>query len=329
MTYFSLNVAVALTLLAACMWGSWMQIIKHRKEYPIQGIIFLLYTFSLVLVGTITLILAPFLLPEGIIYTTANNIGIVVQILISGAFMAAGMHFTLEVMNKAGLLLATTITGAVGSILGIATAIFAEGIPERANALLLLAVITVVFIVAGQLCNIASAWRDRDFGRDQQSKTITGMVLIMILLSVIFINGWAYGTALGTASGFPPILTAFYMASGSFLGVLIVYGYRFTVKKTWKQVLCLSGFPKKPLLFCVIAAICHYGGNLLAIYSMPSLTATLSFMFGRVAGLVTIGWGFYYREFSGASSRTKWMLVAGLVTYFLALFLLGYYTYGG
>ena len=48
--YFSTPVAIALTLLAAAMWGSWMQVIKLKKDYPITGIAFMLYMFSFLLV---------------------------------------------------------------------------------------------------------------------------------------------------------------------------------------------------------------------------------------------------------------------------------------
>ena len=49
-TYFSTPAAVVLTLLAAAMWGSWMQVVKWRKDYPIAGIAFWLYMFSFILV---------------------------------------------------------------------------------------------------------------------------------------------------------------------------------------------------------------------------------------------------------------------------------------
>ena len=64
--YFSMPVAIFLTLLAAAMWGSWMQVIKLKKDYPISGIAFLLYMFSFILVWGITLVLSPKLLPEGL-----------------------------------------------------------------------------------------------------------------------------------------------------------------------------------------------------------------------------------------------------------------------
>lgn len=43
---FSYPVAVAITLLSAAMWGSWMQVIKQRGAYPIEGIAFWMFLFS-------------------------------------------------------------------------------------------------------------------------------------------------------------------------------------------------------------------------------------------------------------------------------------------
>ena len=64
--YFSLEISIVLTIIAAAMWGSWMQIVKHLKGYPIEGVVFWLYAFSFVLVWTVTCAAAPFLLEDGV-----------------------------------------------------------------------------------------------------------------------------------------------------------------------------------------------------------------------------------------------------------------------
>ena len=127
--------------------------------------------------------------------------------------------------------------------------------------------------------------------------------------------------------GFTPVLTCFFMAVGSFLSVLLVTGYLFSKNRQWKQVLAI-GESKKPILLSAIAAICHYGGNLISIYSMPALSATVSFLFGRVSTLVTVLWGLFYKEFDNTSRKTKLWLASGIGLFIVAVLILAYYTNG-
>lgn len=330
--YFSVPAATVLTLLAAAMWGSWMQVVKHRKDYPITGIIFLLYTFSLVLVWGVTFILTPVLLPEGIIHATSATPSVVAEILLGGAMMSMGLYISLQVMGKVGLLLFTAISGAVGSILGIFTSLVKEGFPDSPYALLLVLGCTVIFIAAAFTCNYAAVLRDRDrAGGAAQTGgkgPITAKIVLLTLLSAFLTNGWSIGTASGTASGFPPVLTCAYMATGSFLSVFLVCSLDFTRKRQWKQVLCI-GYSKRPLLLGAVSAFCHYGGNLISIYAMPALSATLSFLFGRTSNVWTYLWGLFYREFSGSKRRTLAILFLGILLYIAGTLLLAVFNYNG
>ena len=331
--YFSTGTAIVLTLLATTMWGSWMQVIKHRKDYPLSGISFLLYSFSFVFIWIITLLLAPVLLPDGIIATTASNINTIPRILIGGAMMGLGMLINLQVMQAVGLLLSTAISGALGSLLGLTTSIMQEGVPAGSNSITLLICCTCVFIVAGFVCNHSAILRDRDKAAansqsaDKSSRGgVTTKMILLLLLSTLLVNGWSIGTASGTSNGVPPILTCAYMATGSFFSVAIVCGIYYTITKKWAIVLCW-GSSKKPLVLGLIGAICHYGGNLISIYAMPVISATLSFLFGRTANIWTYFWGFYYREFAGAKKRTYIVLSIGIALYFFGIALLGFFKY--
>lgn len=61
---------------------------------------------------------------------------------------------------------------------------------------------------------------------------------------------------------------------------------------------------------------------------MPAISATLSFLFGRTANVWTIFWGIFYREFSGISRRTKYLLWVGILLYFVGIAFLGIYQLG-
>jgi hypothetical protein len=332
--YFSTGTAIFLTVFAASMWGSWMQVIKHRGSYPVSGIPFLLYTFSFLFIWIVTFILAPFLMPEGLVNTAFNNRSVIPVILTGGGMMSLGLVLNLHIMNSVGLLLSTAVSGAIGSILGIITSIIQEGMPRESYALINIIVCTIVFILAGFICNYAAVLRDRDqmekSGRGVSGRDVKGPVtlkiILQIVLSTVLVNGWSVGVATGTAHQVPPILTCALMASGSFLSIIILYGIVFTVKKQWKTVFCI-GTSKKPLLLSLISAVCHYGGNLISIYAMPVISATQSFLFGRTANVWTYFWGFFYREFADAKKRTLLILAAGMLLYFIGLLLLGFFNY--
>ena len=332
--YFSAGSAVFLTLLAAAMWGSWMQIVKHLGDYPVSGLSLFLYTFAFIFVWGLTFALSALLIPEGIKEAVKANLNIIPKILIGGGMMSLGMAVSLEVLGRIGLLLSATLSGAFGSILGIITSIAEEGIPETPGALTLVIIITFVFILAGFVCSLASIMRDHDRTEDKVkvNKSVKSQVSVsVVLLSALgtfLMNGWSIGTAAGTAGGVPPILTAALMVTGSFLGIALFCGIKHTVRQEWKTVLCI-GRPKKPFVFSLIAAFCHYGGNILSIYSMPALSATLSFLFGRTLNIWTYFWGFYYKEFSGSKKRTYAVLFSGIALFFLGLGLLGLFSYGG
>ena len=332
--YFSTGTAIFLTLFAASLWGSWMQIIKHRGNYPLYGIPFMLYMYSFVFIWVITFILAPFLLPDGIVATTQANMDVIPRILFGGAIMACGMQVSLQVMGAVGLLLSTAVSGATGSILGIITSVAAEGLPDAPHALLLLIACTTVFILASFVCNYAAVLRDRDraatagktLTKVESRGPVTFKIILMLIVSTLLVNGWSIGTAAGTAAGVPPILTCAYMATGSFIGMILTCGIYFTVKRKWKIVLCI-GQPKKPLFLSLIGAVCHYGGNLISIYAMPVISATLSFLFGRTANVWTYFWGFFYKEFAGSKKRTYVVLACGIGMYFLGIALLFFFNY--
>lgn len=331
--YFSTPVSIILTLLAAAMWGSWMQVVKLKKDYPIAGIAFVLYMFSFVLVWAITLVLSPVLLPNGIIEAINQSKDVMWEIVLGGAMMSAGLFISLTIMNDLGLMLATTLTGAVSSILGIVTSISKEGMPSNPMALFLIIATSLIFIAASYICSRASQMcaqdrkKDIDKSENKSKSKVNLKVIFWILLNCLLVNGWAMGTATGTAAGLQPILTCALMVTGSALSALIIGLVLFTLKKQWKTVLCI-GKSKKPLLMSAISAVCHYGGNLLSIYSMPAISATLSFLFGKTSTVWTYFWGIYYKEFDGAKKSTLITLYLGLILYFIGLGLLFVYNFG-
>ncbi|MBQ1534031.1 MAG: hypothetical protein IIZ64_04335 [Erysipelotrichaceae bacterium] len=319
MMYFSTGLSFILTIFAAFMWGSWMQVVKHLKGYPITGLIFWLYTFSFVLIWSVTLIVAPMLLDGSILSLTKEYLPTIGRILMGGAMMSTGMFCSLTVMKDVGLILSVTVSGGVGVVLGMITSIMEEGVPESGLFMVLLT--AAVYIAAAIISAYASYLRNEDHGVKNARNNVTLPLLGIMLVSAILTNGWSIGTATGTARGIPPVLTCAYMVTGSYLSVLIISLILFTVKKQWKTVFCI-GASKTPILLGMISAVCHYGGNLISIYSMPALTAMVSFLLGRTFNLWTIFWGIYYKEFAGISRKTKLFLFTSIVLFLLGTLML-------
>lgn len=242
--FSSMPAAVMLTLLSAMMWGSWMQVVKLRRGYPIEGIVFWLFLFSFLLIWGITWLLSPWILPEGIFLASRKYTAVIAEILLGGAMMSCGVLFGLLVMGKLGLLLVTTLSGTLTSILGIVTSITKEGIPENPKALPLILIAAAGLLLAGFFCAYSSSlcaqdrWMAEGKGaRINKAKSqITPRMLLFILLYAVLSNGWSVGTATGIAAGMPPVLICVYMAAGSALGILFVCGIFFTYKKMWKKV---------------------------------------------------------------------------------------------
>lgn len=89
------------------------------------------------------------------------------------------------------------------------------------------------------------------------------------------------------------------------------------------------GSSKQPLLLGAVSAFCHYGGNLISIYAMPVLSATLSFLFGRTSNVWTYLWGLFYGEFAGSRRKTMLVLSFGIFLYIAGTLLLAVFNYNG
>ena len=329
---FSYPAAVAITLLSAAMWGSWMQVIKRRGAYPVEGIAFWMFLFSFALTGVITLLLSLWFLPEGILEASRGHAAVIPGILLGGAMLSCGVYFGLAGMGKLGMLLVTTLSGTMTCILGVATSIAKEGLPAHPWALPLVLISSATLIMASVLCAVSFQMCERDRLAQSQSASagekprsgITLSMLACILLYAVLSNGWSMGTSSGAVDGMPALLIGFYMAAGSALGILLLCGVVFTRRRMWRTVLCVQA-EKKPLLLGLLAAAGYYGGNLLSIYTMSVLSVTLSFLFGRSYSIWTYLWSFYYGEYRGARRKTIMVLAGGLLLYLCAIGLLFLY----
>ena len=89
--FFSGPTAITLTLLSAVMWGSWMQVIKLKGEYPVEGLVFWMFIFSFILIWGIMLFWYPEAFLEESIAISKGYVTVISEILMGGAMLSWGI----------------------------------------------------------------------------------------------------------------------------------------------------------------------------------------------------------------------------------------------
>lgn len=237
---------------------------------------------------------------------------------------ALSVLVSLQLMRNAGLVVGTAVSGAAGSITGVLVAVAKEGLPKVPYAAAALAVCTGVTVLAGVLCSCASAANAKG---EAKGKRKTGMQNILLLAAfVVLSNGYIYGTSTGNKAHMNPVAICLFLCFGAFFLMLTAGAVTATVRRQWKEILCI-GRSKNPLVFSAVSAVCHYGGNLLSILCMPVLSATLSFLIGRSANIWTFFFGIYLGEFRESGKKVRLLLTAGIALYVLGILLIALFFY--
>lgn len=320
----SVLLAVALTLFASAMWGSWMQIIKRCPQYPVYGTTLVIYAVSFALLSAACLAAGKWVFPQGLVCYIRAYRGEILRIVIGGGVAALSVLVSLQLMRNAGLVVGTAVSGAAGSITGVLVAVAKEGLPGVPYAGAALALCTAVTVLAGILCSCASA---ANAGGSPKERAGVGLQSVLLLAAfVVLNNGYIYATSTGTKARMNPLVICLFMSAGAFALTFLVSLVTATVKGQWKEILCI-GKSKKPLLFGAAAAVCHYGGNLLSVLCMPVLSATLSFLIGRSANIWTFFFGIRLGEFKGAGKKVRIFLTAGILLYMAGILLIAFFFY--
>ncbi len=312
--------AVAITLVASTMWGSWMQIIKRCPKYPVYGITMVIYTTSFLVLAATCLAAGDRFFPQGFPAYLRAYAWEIPRIALGGGAAALGVLVSLKLMRNAGLVVGTAVSGAAGSITGVLVAVAKEGLPQIPYGGLALAVCTVVTVLAGVLCSLASA------ANSSEAKKLPAQNIILLIAFVILSNGYIYGTSTGIRSGMDTLPICLFLSSGAFVLTFLIGGIAATAQRQWKQILCI-GSSKKPLLLGGVSALFHYGGNFLSVLCMPVLSATLSFLIGRSANIWTFFFGIYLGEFKHSEKKVHVLICSGVTMYIMGILLIALFFY--
>lgn len=319
---------VFIAAFAAFMWGSWMQVTKHLKKYPLPAFMYLLYLFSFLIVLTLALIYERIYMNTTIWAEISSNWNLTLILLICGALFSNGMFIQLNYMNKIGMVLVTSISSAFTTILGIIVTVVVGGLPENFSIAYII-ISMVCMLLAGFICQYAGIMRDKDLKVYTKVSVGSYRYILIILFGNILQTAYVYGYSIGTKSlvsstGFDPLIVVTILALGSFIGINLS---SLPILKKMNYKFKNIFVNPKALLISFISGFAHYGGNVLNVVATAYISAPVSFLIGKTADFWTYMWGLFYGEFKGSSVKTMVTLFSGFGIYLVGVLMLLYGIY--
>lgn len=332
MAGLSQGVAIGIVLFVTFLWGSWFQTVKHTGSYPIVGFIAWLYVFSLGIVWGAAALLGPSMVPNGILHEISGDIPRACLVLLCGCVFAVAMQLHLTIVGRIGLILSTSVSATCCILCGTLVSAFFGGIPEGASfPLILLA--SVLLILATVICQVAGARRDGDAAAASPASPARGRrqdVLALVFINAVLMSFYPLATSVGLRSplrpgGFSSLTCMAILALGAFLGSAAFTCIYLTKTRGWNAFL----HPEKPtlrviLFLALIAAFCHFGGNVLHAVAAPVVSVAIATAMGNSYHVWSYLWGLLYGEFRGASRKTYAILLCGIALFVVGVLLLSF-----
>lgn len=323
--------ATLLVLFVTFLWGSWFQSVKHTGNYPIVGFISWMYTFSLPVVWVPLLLLQRTMVPGGVMQEIRTHGPLAFIILVCGMVFAVAMQLHLTVVGRIGLILSTSVSATCCILCGTLVSAFLGGIPAGASFAMILAA-SLLLILATITCQCAGVLRDRDAQKKSQespSKSRLHDILLLIFINSVLMSSYPLATSLGIRSplnpnGMSSLTCMGILVIGAFLGSVLFTAFTMTRNRQWASF----WHPNKPfrliLLMALIAACCHFGGNVLHAIAAPVISVTIATAMGNSYHVWSYLWGLVYGEFKGACRKTYLLLVVGILLFVAGVLLLSF-----
>lgn len=319
-------VSLLMVLTASVMWGSWFQFLRRTGSYPVPGFMLWLYSASFVIVWGAVLCLRDIFVPEGIWTAVQAAPGLCVFILVCGMLFSVSMQIQMMVVNKAGLVFATSVTAMFSIPYNFLITSYFGGIPETISLPLLLVGVGVIFL-AGFLCQRSTLMRDADKVNQAVKMDRSRVKYMAMILVCVFVLGPSYTLAMsiGTRTelrpnGLPTILLVGILSTGSLIGTWIFSGIRLTLSHQWGET--FSWKNRRYIFYACFSGFCHYGGNLIHTIGIPALSMSIAWPLGNLASFWQYLWGVAQGEYRDAKQKTRLVFGVGLCCYILALVIL-------
>lgn len=332
MIEFSSQTAILLVLICSFMWGSWIQTIKRLNGYPLAAYMLWVYILSVVVVWGGIFLLKDLLLSEPVGAQIARNRGRVALCALCGALAAIGMQNKMWVVERLGLILASSLSSTFSILVGTFYSILLGGLPQN-SSLWKIILATLVMLASALVCQISGIMRDRDRsgaaprsnkGGLRATFEGRGRVLALAIGNLVFIAS-AYPIGVSVAvrtvsnpNGVDSLLGIGIMCLGAVVGTLIFSGVKLIRRG---QVNRFLHPPKRIFAMAAISAVGHYGGNLLNFLASPSLSAAVAWPMSNSFSMWSYSWGLLYGEYRGARKATYAVLALGIALSVLGIVL--------
>jgi len=323
--------AVAMSLTAAFMWGSWFISLKYLKNYPLDGFYLTLFTTSIVFVWGVGLILDGPALLENMRQVAQVDPSRIWITLVCGALYVLGMRISLYVFSTIGLSLAQPIQSSIGILFGTLVSALVGGIPAGLTpqrlvlATFFLTAAVVLSMLAGNMKTRSLAAVEMStvkFSNNQLWRSL-GLIAFSSAFTPAYTFALSYGLhSITQENGLAVLPFMALLATGAFIGALIATGIPLTVKKQWGIVFRAPFSIHK---FGIISGLAHYGGNIIHTFGTAFLSSAVSWPLGVTSGLWTQVWGLVYGEFRGASRKIFVTLWTGILLYLVGAYLIAFH----
>lgn len=320
------GMAIAISLTAAFLWGSWFIAIKYLDDYPLEAFYVTLFTTSVIFVWAVGFIFDGPALTGNMRTVWAADHSRITFTLLCGALYVIGLQISVSVSKLIGLSLSQPIQTSMNILIGTVLSAVVGGMPQGFTvskmvlACLFLIGAVVASMLAGRFRSQALAKADNELQYSMQDlwKGL-GLLLVASLLMPAYTLGASYGLqSITQPNGLAVLPFMALLATGAFIGSILSSGLLLTIRKQWPLVM-RAGL--KLHKFGILAGLAHYGGNIIHTFSTASLSAVISWPLGMTAGLWTQLWGLIYGEFKGAPRKSYVALTAAVICYFIGAYI--------
>lgn len=324
----TMQMAIVGTIFVTFLWGSWFQTVKHIGDFPVHAFISMMYGISVLIVWMAIAILGDRMIPTGVFYEIGSRKGLSLAILLCGIVFGIAMQLQLTVVKKIGLILSTSVSATCSILGGTAVSVVFAGIPEGVSVYVLF-LAAILLILATILCQYAGVCRDRDRNQKEEEQTSRiSDILLLVFINLILMSSYPLANSIGLRSsmnpdGFSALTCMGIVVIGACLGscgftCILLHKERKNGNSTKMER------PQMPKLLGLasIAALCHFGGNVLHAVVSPVVSVAIATGMGNCYHGWSYIWGLAYGEFKGAKRKTYVLLFAGILLFVAGVLLL-------
>ena len=328
MNLLTAQTAIAGIIFVTFLWGSWFQTVKHLGKFPVHAFISIMYAISVVIVWLAIGILGNKMIPQGIFYELKKNPSLMLAVWGCGIVFGIAMQLHLTVVKRIGLILSTSVSATCSILGGTIVSVLFAGVPEGVSVPLLFFA-SFLLILATIICQYAGVCRDTDKYQQSQKDNHSRVsdILLLAFINLILMSSYPLANSIGIRSSLNP--NGF--SSLTCMGILVIGACigssLFTLILLQRNHGCynksdLSPHLLKLLALTLIAAICHFGGNVLHAVFAPVVSIAIATAIGNSYHCWSYLWGLVYGEFKGARKRTYGILFSGILLFIAGVILL-------